>query len=68
MEQVTMKECYTPEELKQMLRLKSTQTLANWRHMGKGPPFSKAGGRKVVYRREAVQKWLEQNERTSTLG
>lgn len=33
------------------------QTLARWRHEGKGPPYSKSG-RKVVYRGADVLAWL----------
>jgi predicted site-specific integrase-resolvase len=44
----------------------SLQTLANWRHAGKGPPFVRVGSR-ILYPAQAVYsfekldaKWLEQ--------
>jgi hypothetical protein len=43
----------TPKELASRWRL-SEQTLANWRHGRKGPPFVRIGA-KVLYPSEAVQ-------------
>jgi predicted site-specific integrase-resolvase len=37
-------------------------TLQQWRHRGEGPPFYKLG-RRVVYRWDSVQRWLEANRR-----
>jgi predicted site-specific integrase-resolvase len=37
----------------------SIQTLRNWRHLGRGPAYSKVG-RSVRYRLEDVQKYLKQ--------
>ncbi len=37
-------------------------TLARWASDGTGPPAVKIG-RRVMYRRAAVEKWLEQKER-----
>jgi hypothetical protein len=34
------------------------QTLANWRHLKKGPPYVKAGG-KVLYRFSDLKEWME---------
>lgn len=36
----------------------AVQTLARWRHEGKGPSYLKAGTR-VIYRGGDVLKWLE---------
>ena len=38
-------------------------TLAQWRYLGKGPRYVKAG-KHVLYRRSDIEAWLEKN----TLG
>ncbi|RIK83076.1 MAG: excisionase [Hyphomicrobiales bacterium] len=43
----------------------SQQTLARWRHEGKGPEYVKIG-RLVAYSAGAVRQWLEQMRRAST--
>lgn len=43
----------------------SPKTLAKWRVYGQGPAFFKIG-RKVVYDRNEVAKWLEEQRRAST--
>ena len=41
-------------------RLKvSTQTLANWRHLRKGPPYVKMSGGKIIYRSSDLDDYLE---------
>ncbi len=35
-----------------------TSTLAYWRHRNEGPPYAKVGKR-VLYRRDDVEAWLE---------
>ena len=57
----------TPEEVKELLRLKSTRTLENWRATGRGPRFVKIGTR-VCYRREDVLEYIESNVEQSTSG
>jgi predicted DNA-binding transcriptional regulator AlpA len=37
------------------------RTLDRWRRLGEGPPVTKIG-RKVLYRRASVQKWLAARE------
>lgn len=40
------------------------QTLANWRWMRRGPDFVKTSpgrGGRVIYRRSAIEKWLNQH-------
>jgi predicted DNA-binding transcriptional regulator AlpA len=49
----------------QMLGLHPT-TLATWRVEGRGPRFIKIGERKVRYRQDDIDHWLESNTRTST--
>lgn len=51
----------------------NSQTLANWRHAGKGPPFIRVGAR-VLYPIEAIRAfekispaWLGSTPSTSTL-
>jgi predicted site-specific integrase-resolvase len=43
----------TSKEVADRWRL-SDQTLANWRHAGKGPPYIRVGAR-VLYPAEAIQ-------------
>jgi predicted DNA-binding transcriptional regulator AlpA len=43
----------------------SVQTLARWRHEGKGPEYVKIG-RLVAYSVGTVRQWLEQMRRAST--
>jgi hypothetical protein len=54
----------TPAELAPLLKT-TPQGLANHRYRGTGPAFVKAG-RKVLYRRQDVDAWLEQNVHTRT--
>jgi len=37
-------------------------TLSNWRSLGKGPPYVKAGGR-IIYRKADLDRWLEAHAR-----
>jgi predicted site-specific integrase-resolvase len=60
----------TSKEVADRWRL-SDQTLANWRHAGKGPPYIRVGNR-VLYPMEAVnafeklsQQWLNTEEELS---
>lgn len=41
-------------------------TLATWRVEGRGPRFVKVGERRVRYRREEIERWIEANTRQST--
>lgn len=45
----------------------SRSLLAKWRMVGRGPRFMKAG-RRVLYERGEIRRWLEAQERSSTLG
>lgn len=61
----TLQEISTTEEAAQFLRLQK-QTLEAWRRLsGKGPAFLKLG-RRVVYRREALERFMAEHERRST--
>lgn len=42
-------------------------TLRYWRHLGTGPVSFKIG-RRVVYRREAVERWIEEQEKATSRG
>lgn len=42
-----------------------TRTLANWRSVGKGPRFTKIGGR-VAYEESEIIKWEEERSVQST--
>ena len=48
---------YTPDA-PEMRVLGAVQTLARWRHEGKGPSYTKSGSR-VIYRGADVLTWLE---------
>lgn len=41
------------------------QTLARWRHEGKGPRYVKAG-RRIFYRTGDVRSWIDDQTRQST--
>lgn len=50
----------TPAEAAKRCRV-TTGTLANWRHLKKGPPFSKRGA-KVVYPLDKLEAWEAGND------
>lgn len=60
----TLNEISTTEEAARFLRLQK-QTLEAWRLRGTGPAFLKLG-RRVVYRREALERFMAERERRST--
>ncbi|MFL6263415.1 MAG: helix-turn-helix domain-containing protein [Thermoanaerobaculia bacterium] len=62
----TLPEISTTEEAARFLRLQK-QTLEAWRLRGTGPAFLKLG-RRVVYRREALERFMTERERRSTSG
>jgi hypothetical protein len=73
----------TPQEVSTRYKGVSEQTLAIWRHRGKGPRYTKAGG-KVLYPLDGLEEWeksrthgggtssesdgLENEERTDSRG
>jgi excisionase family DNA binding protein len=56
-----MKDFVTTEELAERLRT-SPSTVRYWRHIGYGPPSFKVG-RRVLYNREGVERWINQAQR-----
>lgn len=50
----------TTEEVAAMLHL-SKATLERWRRQGDGPPFVRAGRRRVLYPADGVDRWLADN-------
>ena len=54
----------TPEAAVQ-LRV-SPRTLEDWRTSGKGPPFRKVGGWRVLYHVDDLADWLQATVRQST--
>lgn len=56
----------TVPEVAEMLRTPPA-TLRYWRHVGDGPPSFKIG-RRVMYRAEDVEAWLEQQYATTASG
>jgi hypothetical protein len=59
-------EFLTREELAAELR-RNPRTLDRWNVLGMGPPRTFVG-RKILYRRASVQKWLAAQERPSSVG
>jgi hypothetical protein len=57
-----LSEFFTKEELAAELR-RNPRTLDRWEVLGMGPPRTHAG-RKVLYRRASVQKWLAAQEQS----
>ena len=53
----------TKQELAADLR-RNPRTLDRWAALGMGPPRTRVG-RKVLYRRASVQKWLADQEQSS---
>lgn len=43
-------------------------TLRYYRHRGVGPASFRLGGRRVVYRRSAVEAWIADQEAATTVG
>lgn len=60
----TLNAINTTDEAARFLRLQK-QTLESWRLKGIGPVFVKLG-RRVVYRREALERFMAERERRST--
>ena len=56
-------EFLTREELATELR-RSPRTLDRWEILGFGPPRTKIG-RRILYRRSSIQKWLAAQEQTA---
>lgn len=52
---------FTDVELAAELKI-SPRTIARWRSLREGPPTTRMG-RKLLYRRDAVRKWLADLER-----
>lgn len=48
----------TPQEAAEVLRT-TTGALAQHRRRGTGPEFVRAGERRVLYRVEAIENWLQ---------
>ena len=59
-----LSEFLTTEELAAELR-RNPRTLDRWAVLGMGPPRTHVG-RKVLYRRASVQKWLAAQEQSAT--
>jgi hypothetical protein len=53
------------EELARCLKNVSPRTVERWRTTGQGPVFVRVG-RRVLYRRSAIQDWLNQQSRSHT--
>lgn len=51
-------EVYYPPTSPELRPVGAVQTLARWRHEGRGPSFTKSGSR-VLYKGADVLRWLE---------
>jgi hypothetical protein len=51
---------YYPPQADELRPVAAVQTLARWRHEGRGPPYIKSGSR-VLYRGADVLAWLDAN-------
>jgi hypothetical protein len=60
-----LSEFFEKEELANELN-KTPRTLDRWDTLGIGPPRTRIG-RKVLYRRTSVQKWLAAQEQSPTI-
>ena len=54
-------EYLTSREAADLVRV-SCKTLENWRGLRVGPPFVRAGSRRVLYRRSDIERWLSMRE------
>ena len=54
--------CLNDVQAAAFLGLKSAQTLRNWRCQGKGPKYSKPGGRRIVYRVQDLEEFLMKSQ------
>lgn len=64
MTEITVQKFLTPQQLAERWGGAITvETLNNWRHLGRGCPFKKIGGR-VVYQLEDVERFEENNFKT----
>jgi len=57
-------ELLTEDEARAEVGVKCTRTLRRWRVLRQGPPHVRIG-RKVYYRRGALQRWLLAREQTA---
>ncbi|WP_168706491.1 helix-turn-helix transcriptional regulator [Gordonia paraffinivorans] len=58
----------TTKQVADMYPFLSEGTLRYWRHAGTGPASFTVGGRKVVYRRSEIERWLTEQEESTTRG
>jgi predicted DNA-binding transcriptional regulator AlpA len=58
-------ELLTSVELARVLKV-SDRAPENWRQNGDGPPYIRAGGRRILYRWSDVLEWLDQRRYSST--
>jgi len=56
---------YTPLELSERIST-SRNTLARWRDLGIGPPFSKLPSGKIVYPGDLFEQWLTEHLQTES--
>lgn len=55
----------TTQELADLLRTPA-ETIRYWRHVGKGPKSFKVGGRRVLYAREDVDRFIAEARKTAS--
>jgi predicted DNA-binding transcriptional regulator AlpA len=58
---------FTEDEVAAALGV-TTRTLRRWHALGEGPPRTKIGGCRVLYRRGSVDRWLASRESAARCG
>jgi hypothetical protein len=61
---MTEKQTLTPDQVEEIYNIPK-QTLANWRSLKVGPPYSKAG-RRILYRVKDLESFLDRCQRKTT--
>jgi predicted DNA-binding transcriptional regulator AlpA len=55
---MTVTRQYLDEDAVAALLSVSVRTIQRWRGTGEGPPFVRAGARRVIYSRTAIEQWV----------
>jgi predicted DNA-binding transcriptional regulator AlpA len=55
----TLSQYLTTEQVAEIVHL-TPATVRYWRHMNTGPKHFRAGGKRVLYRREDIDAWLDE--------
>ena len=61
-------EILTTKQVAEQWPILTASTLRYWRHAGIGPASFTLAGKKVVYRRSEIERWLAEQEAQSLRG